>query len=57
MERHFYISRSHNCLQGVGAAVPVEDGIIVMYTTRTSTDQVSVVTLSAVQLRIDNILR
>lgn len=40
MERHFYISRSHNCLQGVGAAVPVEDGIIVMYATRTSTDQV-----------------
>lgn len=41
MERHFYISRSHNCLQGVGAALPVEDGTVVMYGTRTSTDQVS----------------
>jgi len=41
MERHFYISRSHNCLQGVGAAVPSDDGIVVMYATRTSTDQVS----------------
>ena len=41
MERHFYISRSHNCLQGIGAALPVEDGAVVLYATRTSTDQVS----------------
>lgn len=40
MERHFYLSRSHNCLQGIGAAVPSDDGIVVMYATRTSTDQV-----------------
>mmetsp|Transcript_15894 Transcript_15894/g.33135 ORF Transcript_15894/g.33135 Transcript_15894/m.33135 type:complete len:127 (-) Transcript_15894:106-486(-) len=41
MERHFYISRSHNCLQGIGAALPVEYGAVVLYATRTSTDQVS----------------
>jgi hypothetical protein len=42
MERHFYISRSHNCLQGIGAAMPVDDdGAVVLYCTRTSTDQVS----------------
>lgn len=40
MERHFYLSRSHNCLQGFGAALPVEDGAVVLYLTRTSTDQV-----------------
>lgn len=30
MERHFYLSRSHNCLQGIGAALPLEgsdDGV------------------------------
>ena len=26
MERHFYLSRSHNCLQGIGAAMPSDDG-------------------------------
>lgn len=43
MERHFYLSRSHNCLQGIGAALPVDDGAgaVVLYATRTSTDQVS----------------
>ena len=41
MERHFYLSRSHNCLQGIGAALPAEDGgTAVFYATRTSTDQV-----------------
>jgi hypothetical protein len=41
MERHFYLSRSHNCLQGIGAAMPCKDGTAVFYATRTSTDQVS----------------
>ncbi len=41
MERHFYVSRSHNCLQGIGGVFPVEDGAVVLYATRTSTDQVS----------------
>ena len=42
MERHFYLSRSHNCLQGIGAALPVDNGAgaVVLYATRTSTDQV-----------------
>ncbi|KAL7544745.1 hypothetical protein ACHAWF_008101 [Thalassiosira exigua] len=35
MERHFYVSRSHNCLQGIGAALPVDDGAVVLYATRT----------------------
>lgn len=42
MERHFYSSRSHNCLQGIGAALPLgENEAVVLYATRTSTDQVS----------------
>ncbi|KAL7447466.1 hypothetical protein ACHAXM_010783 [Skeletonema potamos] len=42
MERHFYISRSHNCLQGIGAAMTQGDEeTVVLYATRTSTDQVS----------------
>ena len=41
-ERHFYLSRSHNCLQGIGAALPLNDEeAVVLYATRTSTDQVS----------------
>ena len=30
MERHFYLSRSHNCLQGIGAALPFDDGAVVL---------------------------
>lgn len=42
MERHFYITRSHNCLQGIGAAMTYgNDETVVLYATRTSTDQVS----------------
>jgi hypothetical protein len=40
-ERHFYVSRSHNCLQGIGGAFPVEEGTVVVYLVRTTTDQVS----------------
>jgi len=42
MERYFYVSRSHNSVQGVGGAFPVPDGsTVVYYRSRTSTDQVS----------------
>ncbi|KAL3763039.1 hypothetical protein ACHAW5_000436 [Stephanodiscus triporus] len=41
MERHFYISRSHNCLQAIGCTLPVDDGVVVLYCMGTSTDQVS----------------
>jgi hypothetical protein len=42
MERHFYLSRSHNCLQGIGAAMSIgDDETVVLYATRTSTDQIS----------------
>lgn len=40
-ERHFYVSRSHNCLQGIGGAFPVEEGTVIVYLVRTITDQVS----------------
>lgn len=43
MERYFYVSRSHNSVQGVGGAFPVSDGTstVVCYRSRTSTKQVS----------------
>jgi len=45
-QRHFYVSRGHNTVQGVGGTFPVEsdDGTketLVLYISRTSTDQVS----------------
>ena len=40
-ERHFYVSRSHNCIQGVGGAFPTEEGTVLLYLVRTTTDQVS----------------
>jgi hypothetical protein len=40
-EQHFYLSRSHNCLQGVGGAFPVEEGTIAVYLVHTITHQVS----------------
>jgi hypothetical protein len=41
-QRHFYVSRGHNSIQGVGGAFAVEDNEVVMiYASRTSTDQVA----------------
>ena len=40
-ERHFYVSRSHNSLQGIGGAFPVQEGTVVVFLMRTTTDQVS----------------
>jgi hypothetical protein len=41
-ERQFYVSRSHNSVQGVGGAFPVNEvEMIIAYVARTSTDQVS----------------
>jgi len=47
-QRHFYVSRGHNSLQGVGGAIPIKDGggedetaFVVVYGSRTSTDQVA----------------
>ncbi len=39
-ERHFYVSRSHNSVYTVGGAFPVEEGTVILYVNRTSTDQV-----------------
>mmetsp|Transcript_35295 Transcript_35295/g.72225 ORF Transcript_35295/g.72225 Transcript_35295/m.72225 type:complete len:313 (-) Transcript_35295:374-1312(-) len=40
-ERHFYVSRSHNSMQRIGGASPVDEGTICFVLSRTSTDQVS----------------
>ena len=40
-ERHFYVSRSHNSVHGIGGAFPVENGTVLAYVQRTSTDQVA----------------
>jgi hypothetical protein len=41
-QRHFYVSRGHNSVQGVGGVFPVEDEkVVVLYGSRTSTDQVA----------------
>jgi hypothetical protein len=38
-ERHYYVSRSHNAVQVLGALVPVQEGTVIFYVNRTSTDQ------------------
>lgn len=38
-DRHYYVSRSHNALQAVAAVFPAQQGSIVFYGNRTSTDQ------------------
>lgn len=41
-QRHFYVSRGHNSIQGLGGAFPVESKeVVVIYGSRTSTDQVT----------------
>lgn len=40
-ERHYYVSRSHNSIQGVGGAFPTDEGTVLVYLVRTTTDQVS----------------
>jgi hypothetical protein len=41
-ERQFYVSRSHNSVQGVGGMFPLDQGgSFAIYVTRTSTDQVA----------------
>jgi hypothetical protein len=37
--RHYYVSRSHNITEAHGALVPAQEGSIVFYANRTSTDQ------------------
>ena len=40
-ERHYYVGRSHNAVNGVGGAFPVEEGTVLLYLVRTTTDQVA----------------
>lgn len=44
-QRHFYVSRGHNSVQGVGVAYPMpnndKDEMVAVYGSRTSTDQVT----------------
>jgi hypothetical protein len=41
MSRDFYVSHSFNASQGAAGALPVQDGTIVFYANRTSSDQVA----------------
>jgi hypothetical protein len=38
-DREYYVSREYNDVQAIAALLPVEDGTIVLYRTRTTTDQ------------------
>ena len=38
-DRHYYVGRSHNTVQAVAGLLPVNEGTIVFYVNRTSTDQ------------------
>jgi len=38
-DRHYYVSRSHNCVQAVAGIFPVQEGALVLYGNRTFTDQ------------------
>lgn len=40
-ERHYYVGRSHNCVHGIGGAFPVDEGTVLLYLVRTTTDQVA----------------
>lgn len=41
VQRQFYVSEGFNCEEAVAAFLPVEDGTVVVYGNRTSTDQVT----------------
>jgi hypothetical protein len=40
-QRQFYVSSGYNCEQAIAALLPMKGGTLVLYTNRTSTDQVS----------------
>jgi hypothetical protein len=40
-QRQYYVSRGHNVLQALAGFIPVEQGTVVVYVNRTSTEQVS----------------
>ena len=41
VDRHYYASHDYNCLQQGAAALPTEDGTVVVYVSRVSTEQVA----------------
>jgi hypothetical protein len=41
LARDFYVSHSVNASQGAAGALPVEDGVVIFYANRTSSDQVA----------------
>ena len=41
LSRDFYVSHSFNASQGAAGALPVEDGVVIFYANRTSSDQVA----------------
>ena len=40
-QRQFYVSGGYNCEQGLAALLPMKTGTLVVYSNRTSTDQVT----------------
>jgi len=40
VDRHYYVSRSHNALQAIAGVFPVQEGALIIYANRTFTDQV-----------------
>ncbi len=38
-DRHYYVSRSHDAVQSVAGLFPVEGGALVLFASRTYTDQ------------------
>jgi len=41
LQRQFYVSGGYNCEQAIAAFLPMQKGTLVLYTNRTSTDQVT----------------
>ena len=41
VQRQFYVSSGYNCEQAVAALLPMQEGTLVVYSNRTSTDQVT----------------
>jgi hypothetical protein len=41
LSRDFYVSHSFNASQGAAGALPLEDGVVIFYANRTSSDQVA----------------
>ncbi len=41
MQRHYYVSTGYNVEQAIAGFLPVKEGTLVIYTNRTTTDQLA----------------